>query len=618
MVDPVDRFKSGKHTCKPFRYKRNQRKPKEKPDKTVILGLECAHKTPPNPHPRVFEMTGRYETAKGQPFSVCLNQAGNFVALWISKTADRVAHHYVGSGEQPNFTLYEPDDMDTPVGWLSIGASPDEIAVQLDSGPLASTSPREFYRFSTRATLSDRAVARLGTTEEAKYLARVEHSPLRHKTLVALTMLLTGPKLTTALAKFFDTDDDKHGLGNDLRLAGKEINEILYRARQHDKDIAHVATRLQDYRRHIHRTLRTRTWTWGGASKFGPNSGASSTRPLYEWLMAVVERRSRPPFQEDPPYNYSVSHLQEEFLGLPDRPEDMPYEYEFDVQQTGIAGDLGIGISAFKGDLKIRQTKPVVQDVPWEYVSMVVGFSLGFSAGASVIKEATGVGRSHVPWQEADFLGRLEVFESGSTAAPYVGKSKGVTSWRVHSAGGPGVMDVAFGDALVVGATAGIESGEASGYIRQDDDALKEVIVKAHTAAWDGYDARYRGKQAAHFDLGSARLTPHATTALGYMAAAELAALQRSSSKMLIIGNADRVDHAWYNELLSRVRAENVAQVFEDCLGDELKATVDAAGLGETSAEHAGDRDGTENPEYRRVTLYLDGHSIARLQVARP
>ncbi|MEL6706147.1 MAG: hypothetical protein AAFP15_17905 [Bacteroidota bacterium] len=618
MVDPLDRFKSGKHACKPFRYKRNQRKPKEKPDKTVILGLECAHKRTPNPHPRVFEITGRYESAEGTPFSVCLNQAGNFIALWMSKTADRTAHHYVGSGEQPNFLLYDPDDLDTAVGWLTVGVTPHEITVQLDSGPFKSPSPREFYQFSTRATLSDRAIARLGTTEEAQYIARVEHSPLRHKTLVALTKLLTGSTLTTALAEFFDADDDDHGLAGELRKAGSNVNEVFHNALTRDKDIAHVASRLQDYRRHIHRTLRTRTWTWGGANKFGPNSGASSTRPLYEWLMAVIERRRRPPFQEDPPYNYPISYLQQDFLGLPDRPADMPYEYEFALQQTGIAGDVGVGINAFKGDLKIRQTKPVEQDAPWEYITMVVGFSLGFSAGVSVIKEATGIGRSHVPWQEPDFLGRVEAFESGSAAAPYVGKAKGVTAWRIHSAGGPGVMDVSFGDALVVGATAGIESGEASGYIRQDDDALKEVIVKAHTAVWDGYDARYRGKQAAHFDLGSARLTAHATNALGYMAAAELAALQRPSSKMLIIGNADRVDRAWYNELLSRVRAENVAQVFEDCLGDELKATVDTVGLGEASAEHAGDRDQTENPKYRRVTLYLDGHSIAKLQVARP
>ncbi len=87
---------------------------------------------------------------------------------------------------------------------------------------------------------------------------------------------------------------------------------------------------------------------------------------------------------------------------------------------------------------------------------------------------------------------------------------------------------------------------------------------------------------------------------------------------MMIIGSADRVDRAWYNQLLSRVRAENVAQVFEDCLGGDLKASVDTYGLGETPAEHAGDADDTENPKYRRVLLVLDGHSIARLQVARP
>ncbi|MGH1348881.1 MAG: OmpA family protein [Nannocystales bacterium] len=567
----------------------------------------------------MFQLTGRYETSGGAAVSVCLNQAGNFVALWISRINEKDVVHYVGSGEQPNFTLYEPDNLEKSAGTMGPGdGKTHDLALEFDTGSFNPGGPWKLSRYSRRPTLSDRALAQLGTSAEAKIARRLEHSPLNHEFLEKITERLTGSAFADKLDYFFEQEIEKHGLGTELKAAGDALNTFLGNIATGHK--TSFFARRADYQRHMLRVLRTRSWTSGRAVSFGPNSGASSTRPLYDWLMAVVAIRSRPPFQvaPAPPYGYDTNNFHEDFLGLPKVTDEMKYEYEFKLQQTGVAGDLGVGVGVFKGELEIRQTKPERQEKSWSYVTMVVGVSFGFSGGVTLIKDATGVGRSHFAWTEADFLGRANVFEEGTTTAIVGGISQGTTTWSIRSAAGPGVMDVDFGSALVVGAAVGKEAGEAIGYIRQDDDALRNVVVKAHSTAWDGYHARYRGTADAHFDLGSAQLTPQAIRTLGYTASAELAALQRGSSKMMIIGTADRVDRAWYNQLLSRLRAENVAQVFDDCLGLDLKASVDTYGLGETPAEHAGDADDTENPKYRRVLLVLDGHSIARLQVARP
>ena len=131
---------------------------------------------------------------------------------------------------------------------------------------------------------------------------------------------------------------------------------------------------------------------------------------------------------------------------------------------------------------------------------------------------------------------------------------------------------------------------------------------------WKDYVATYGGTEDSHFELGSAALSDEGRDVIGWLAATELAALRSRGTEVFALGSADRVDTAWYNELLSTLRAENTLQALKDAVGPTMRAKTNAQGLGETLPAGANQPDGHENPEFRRVWLSFSGQSVATLK----
>jgi outer membrane protein OmpA-like peptidoglycan-associated protein len=231
--------------------------------------------------------------------------------------------------------------------------------------------------------------------------------------------------------------------------------------------------------------------------------------------------------------------------------------------------------------------------------------------------KAKGVGRSETPWAREDFLGRFGVYESTTDVGVGPGKSFGYTEWRIRGTGGRPPMSVIFDHANTLAIEVGRGATAAEGYLRLDDGdtAFEDVFVPPRLD--DDYVVRYRAEADVHFDLGSATLTQDARNILGFMAASELAGVREAGAEIRFVGSADRVDVEWFNNALSRVRAENALQALMDILGPDLRASTITRGLGEDLAKLMGDPDRKNNPEARRVFILMNGRTIVTLRGAK-
>jgi len=131
------------------------------------------------------------------------------------------------------------------------------------------------------------------------------------------------------------------------------------------------------------------------------------------------------------------------------------------------------------------------------------------------------------------------------------------------------------------------------------------------------YALEYRQDANVHFQLGSATVRDPARQLLRIFAANELALLRDPLSRVAIEGFADRIGQRWYNQKLSESRAANVRQALEDCLDEDLKATVETHGYGEdvlmALGEGFGFPDGGANEQWRRVFVVMNTHVAATM-----
>lgn len=630
-MDESERFRSGTHVCKPFRYRSGKSKPKKAPRKAVVLGLQCALRAEPDPQGVAFRLTGIYESNDGT-LTMCLNHAGNYLALWISRTESADVVHLVGRAEtQPNFLVFRPEvaleDLPKTVGALGLGSSADEVVLHLEAelrvGLIPFSGSIAFARVSKRKTLSDRALDSLPGGSGGSSLPEVEmirvthHSPIPSADAGTIERVLREDRFTQLIETFL-SEDIGPGINAGASKAVKELCDFLeaelgtIRGWRAGAPLSSAYAQLAQNVLLTSDKISVKRSPSIAARLYGAKLSKEDRTP-FSWLVdivAIVEHEliAKP----DITWLTSPNHL-----GIPSAKGAPSYVYEFDFDGEGLAADAGIGVQAFTGVLKVRQVEPTRAEKPWTFVALLAGFSVGLSGGFQVGKRLQGVGRSVLPWTEVDFLTGFSVLEVGVQASYVAGGSVGPTAWVLSPPPGRARMTVTFDAVAMHGMGGGAEFGPSRGYIRSEGKSFGDIVEEAATLETVRYEARYGGGTTAHFELGSALLSRYGKRLLGHLGAAELDLLSRPTSQLELVGSADRVDVEWYNELLSTVRAENALTALRDALGPELEAKAFASGLGETLPKDAGLKDGQEAAEFRRVFVEYQGRPIANLQVAR-
>lgn len=619
MSTPPQRFVDGRHTCKPRKYARRDDLPDTPEAKAIVVGVEDCLRAPPLPQARTPNLTGVWED-DAERVTVAINHSGGYIALWISGYTSAKASHFLGKGAIPNFIMVEPRALTKTVGKLLAVHPRIPNAVQLDLRG-AGFDVYTLVQVNRKMTLSDRALAYFGSNEDGDLVRRLEHAPIPHRVLRETEEILTGPKMHALLEAFFAAPVS-HQKTAQAREAVKRIENHVRTLGHRDHlasnpDPTKPWTNLMPgartiFLRHVQavmmRTPSVIAIAPGFFSRFIGAAGEQTTKSVCDRLVDVIATCFDPIMIPQPQIPGILG------LGLPRPNEEPRFVYNFEVDGTGIAGDAGVGIAAFRGTLKVQQVEPSARE-PFSLRFMLLGGSAGFSVGARVGFRANGVGRSPTAWAREDFLGRFSVYEETVDTAVVVGKSAGFTEWSIRGSGGRPPMSVFFDTADTVGLEYGGGYGAAEGYIRLDDGGFNEMFVPPEEG--DDYVMRYQASSDVHFDLGSATLSQEARHILGFMAAAELAGMRSATSELRLVGSADRVDVRWYNEGLSTMRAENTLQALEDSLGPDLGAKTVTRGLGEDLAILMGDADKTENPEARRVFVMLNGRTIATLRGGR-
>lgn len=175
---------------------------------TVVLGVRRCQTSPAEPE-HTASITGRYESEPGadSTAALCINQAGDRIAVWWTYTFDRHPTVYRYTGQRNRFfggvRVYElrdigsvgdtlarsPDDPDypPPAGWLT-ETGVGRVHVKWNDG---STPSRDFRRFSNRATLSEGVMNYVRSLPFAiqpvfASMLAAEHAPPSHRRVSAL------------------------------------------------------------------------------------------------------------------------------------------------------------------------------------------------------------------------------------------------------------------------------------------------------------------------------------------------------------------------------------------------------------------------------------------------
>jgi hypothetical protein len=628
------------------------------PDKAaVIVGLAECQATPAIPeYSRSFQsITGRYE---GQMCTVCINQAGYHVTLWISEIpshrgANRPVTRYAGNYDSASgrFDLYDPDAPGTIVGHLTHdGLNPPHLEI-------TDWIDEPIRRFSGRATLSDRALQALTLSRFAKKhsvaagFLENEHAPLAPSHYQELWEHLTGREFETQLQTLFKLvpasgmpkgifeQGTKDLIRRQIERINKDINDIV------DKRIKPVDHKRLQW--HVRDVLTGRTLTL-----LAP-SGTAQTFTLYEWLQRVVYYGEN--YTAAPPDMSAITRG----LGIPHSDE---FRYELEVDLEGWAVSSGI---PFGSQLK-KHVEKQMKRLP-EAVRKI--FEEQFIKRAEKLVEANGGGKMLTgtltirsqdttdPWEEVYVLHFSQVglsTKGGARFGEAKFKGKGWTTtkveWRPNDFVGPVTILPGWGffddDRPITDPTIMIiaeGSGTSEGTIMTLDDI--QLDTSPHNLAGFGWGAieldkpikdppmrrgevievktGHNDNEAINFRLSSATILDEGRQALRAFAANELAALRDPDSVLKIVGFADRLGRRWYNDELSKSRARNTLQALRDCTdGEAIKAQIELGWHGERLLELL-DRffdfpDNSPRPEWRRVFAMLNMTVALNLWVRDP
>ncbi|WP_020600397.1 OmpA family protein [Spirosoma panaciterrae] len=311
-------------------------------------------------------------------------------------------------------------------------------------------------------------------------------------------------------------------------------------------------------------------------------------------------------------------------------PNPQLFEYKIDIKFTGVGAGFWIKGGYYWGDITIScpqwQAKGITGDATLGISLLELGG--GLVEGLNFGQSFSGVAQSDILWKPGDFIGSYTIGKADAgVGANNAGLSGTVGTMEIDS--DAKLPPLKFDVYSLGGSIGGIEPEPNKefevkvGFEMTASVGIGSILKKGTLPSPDKviqygneqtkFGKLYRGDEKTHFKHDSALLTVGAANLIRKMAANELVLLMQPGSTVEIIGHTDRSGNKAYNQTLSENRAANVKQKLIDICGNTLKATVKTVGKGETLAKQDGIKDGTLNPEYRRVDILLNGIIVLTL-----
>ncbi len=590
------------------------------------------HEDPARPDPQTPYITGRYQSDSaaglldtGDDCLLHVNQAGPYVEgvlvdishehTWGKRAA---FHRFTGELKGSAFEIREAYPGEAK-GRIAVGASGLTVSYEYPFGP---DYLLHFRRRSETPTFLDESLDAILTLKGprgaddsvSRLIALAERVPLSTVEMARIQDGVAADAVDALLRAFFAIGGSIHSYDHGNRAnAAQTIEDFAKRL----LDPALWPRDQIDLARDYVRTLLA----------LQVSAINDVRKSQLQWLEDVVSTVSGSDIvQRQLPYLETLTGIRgfaAQAEGKPIQRPEYKYRLEFNLKYKGktpnkILGTLRIG--GYYGDLIVTAVKSPAWTgrPPQKFKVLLAGGGVAAGKADATDIKATADMTTSEEWTPADFPGWIKLFEGGMWAA----KKPKIIDKRI----GVGLRDAAVvihGRENHPEAILGLQGVDESrtgrgaefnaniGRIFDLDHDLSEedftrprhkVDSVVHTA----------DRQQAFFDFGCAPVNKLGRRVLRTFCAHWLPWLQSSTCTLRIVGHADTVDTAEFNQMLSELRAKNVRQAIRDILGPHLGIPdnqIEVQGQGEAEAAREGP-DNTRARRYRRVDIYLDGQLV--------
>ncbi|MCB0030573.1 MAG: OmpA family protein [Anaerolineales bacterium] len=331
-------------------------------------------------------------------------------------------------------------------------------------------------------------------------------------------------------------------------------------------------------------------------------------RPPWDWLQIMV--LSDPNFTQDIQALFGMAASGEGVSA--DSPQ---HRYRWRFRVVGLAGDVGIGLGGFLGAFDVEK----LGSDGWSesYFTVMGQASGGLSAGITVgVQTAWSELSTPFNWTSGNFEGSYSL-GGVAAAVAVVGGGGGGSGFIVFRGDGtfPELGGDASGFMAILGLYIGGELSTTHGYMWGGEEEAVRNAPRPQDEA--DPESSYETGESIHFPVDDPSLTDAGRQAIRAMVAEHRALLTTPGSAIQIDGYTSTTGRPERNQPLSELRAQNTMQAIRDLLGPDLAVANDAiqvTGHGEEPALRAGEPDESENVDWRRVDVRLNGSIVLTLR----
>lgn len=643
-------------------------KPASENRQRVVAALKDCQQTPASSEYAggLPDFTGRYEGPESQ---CCINQAGFYLVVWWSyadpERGGAKAKSWVYGAEfdeaAGRFVVHEPDDPSQKVADLVVVAFGSALEITFDWYPEVGGPKDVLVRYSLRATLSDRAMEairrQLPKEPHPVVVGGIdsEHAPLAPTVAAGYVTALEGEAVERGLQRLFrgevtHTAESWAEVRETIKALTVTLNEIFRPTVVNDADedvepiTAEERKTLARVRYAIQESLHGHLVTLEVGHSKEPE-----TVSLFEWFQRALyyNQEGTGGFP-----NARFRHVVQTWIGAALHGQ---YTYDLEIDLDGIVAEasiplgkklgdivekygsrlpfggakriskqlakkvkLNVGMRALTGPLTIK-SRGLTQNweaTYWVYFAVASGGGGGARLGLRHLR-GTGTAETNLKWRSEHFAGGFTVL-SGHLARDKQDVLEEHQLIWIAEGSHPSEPSIQLLlnriDTDLTACALGIGWGEI-----MDPSEMEEAPDTPIEPKIFSYSATYGRGTDVSFTLGSATVLEDGRRMLRMLAANELAALRDATTLVTFHGFADRLGGVGYNDVLSKMRAENAKTALLDCLDGAAGATMTVHGHGEhvlALLDEAFDfPDQSPSPEWRRVFVLVHGEASVELVI---